>query len=86
MQKIINYTKIFTIVILLIIGSLQSFAVNYTINFTASGACSTVDSVIVKNLTTNSTITVPTGNSLNLVSDVPTSLQSTNDASNEIEK
>ena len=58
------------------LGSLpvKTFALNYTITFTATGASTTVDSVIVQNLTQGTSVTVPSGNVLNL-SDVPTSVE-----------
>ena len=41
-------------------------AFNYTISFTATGAATTVESVLVRNLTLNTTVIVPAGNVLNL--------------------
>src|ERR1035437_677866 len=49
----------------------KTVALNYTITFTGTGASSSVDSVIVQNLTKSTSITVPAGNVLNL-SDAPT--------------
>jgi uncharacterized protein (TIGR02145 family) len=51
----------------------NSFALNYTISFTGSGASTTVESVIVQNLTKGTTVTVPAGNVLNLT-DIATSI------------
>jgi len=56
-------------------------ALNYTINFTGTGASSTVDNVTVQNLTRGTSVIVPTGNVLNL-SDVTTAV-STLGANNE---
>ena len=51
----------------------KTVALNYTITFTGTGASSTVDNVIVQNLTKGISVTVPAGNVLNL-SDVPTAI------------
>ena len=51
----------------------NSFALNYTINFSGAGASSIVDSVIVQNLTQGTTVIVPAGNGLYL-SDIPNSI------------
>jgi uncharacterized protein (TIGR02145 family) len=59
--------------LLMFFVTLKSFALDYTITFTASGASSTVGSVIVQNLTKGTTVTVPSGNTLNLTN-VATSL------------
>lgn len=45
-------------------GTLQSFAVDYTISFTGSGKSTTVGSVEVKNLTRGTAVTVPGGDVL----------------------
>ena len=52
----------------------KTLALNYTITFTGTGASSTVDSVIVQNLTRSTSITVPAGNALNLI-DVATAVE-----------
>ena len=52
----------------------KTLALNYTITFTGKGASSTVDSVIVQNLTRGTSITVPAGNALNLI-DVATAVE-----------
>jgi len=54
--------------------SVKTFALNYTISFTGTGASSTIDSVIVQNLTKGTKVTVPARNVLNL-SDVPTAVE-----------
>jgi len=51
---------------LLLVASLPGFALDYTITFTGSGASTTVDSVIVQNLTKGTKVTVLAGNVLNL--------------------
>jgi uncharacterized protein (TIGR02145 family) len=58
---------------LLLVTSLPSFALDYTITFSASGASNTIGNVIVQNLTKGTTITVPAGNVLNLT-DKPTAV------------
>src|ERR1035437_4609454 len=60
----------FFVLSLLLVASLPCFGLNYTITFTGTGASSTVNSVIVQNLTKGTTVTVPAGNVLNL-SDAP---------------
>jgi len=52
----------------------KTVALNYTISFTGTGASSTVDSVIVQNLTKGTSVTVPAGNVLNL-SDAATAVE-----------
>jgi uncharacterized protein (TIGR02145 family) len=77
-------TKILHLVVAFcFLGSLpvKTVALNYTISFTGTGASTTVDSVIVQNLTRGTSITVPGGNVLNL-SDVPTAVEPLN-ANNE---
>lgn len=49
-----------------IILPLNMAALNYTISFTGSGGSNTIDSIIVQNLTKGTTVTVPSGNDLNL--------------------
>ncbi len=53
-------------IFLLLTISVNTSAFNNNITFTGSGASSTVESVIVQNLTKGTTVTVPTGNTLNL--------------------
>ena len=64
--------KVFFIATLAI--SLATNALNYTISFTGSGASSSIDQVVVQNLTQSTSVIVPAGNVLNL-SDVATSTQ-----------
>jgi len=52
----------------------KTVALNYTITFTGTGASTTIDSVIVQNLTKGTTVTVPAGNVLNL-SDAVTAVE-----------
>ena len=56
---------------------IKLYALNYTITFTGIGASTSVESVIVQNLTKGTTVTVPTGNVLNLT-DVTTSVDNIN--------
>jgi len=53
---------------LLLAASLPSFALDYTITFTgtSNGVSTTVGDVLVQNLTKGTTVTVPSGNTLNL--------------------
>ncbi len=62
-----NYTwALFAAVGLMFLGTLQSFASDYTISFTGSGKATTVGSVEVQNLTQGTTVTVPGGDVLTL--------------------
>lgn len=65
------------IVVILISLPFHLFSTNYTITFTGSGASTTLDNVIVENLTKGTTTTVPAGNSLYLT-DVSTSVEAIN--------
>lgn len=56
---------------------IKLYALNYTISFTGTGASTSVESVIVQNLTKGTTVTVPTGNVLNLT-DVATFVDNIN--------
>lgn len=58
-------------------------ALNYTITFTGSGASSSVENVIVQNLTKGTSVTVPNGNVL-ILSDVTTSIEDLSDLTYEI--
>jgi uncharacterized protein (TIGR02145 family) len=60
-------TTTFFVLLFLLVASLQSFALNYTITFSGTGAITTVGSVIVQNLTKGTSVTVPAGNVLNLI-------------------
>jgi hypothetical protein len=53
------------------------FSTNYTITFTGSGASTTLENVVVENLTKGTSTTVPAGNSLYLT-DVSTSVETIN--------
>ena len=52
----------------------KTVALNYIITFTGTGASTTVNSVIVQNLTKSTSVTVPAGNVLNL-SDAPNAVE-----------
>ena len=82
-SKTINL--LYVAMVILLIVTTKSYALNYTISFTASGATTTVGSVEVKNLTKGTTVTVPNGNTLTL-SDVTTDidLQSVEDRTMQI--
>jgi len=64
---------------LLLIASYPCFGFNYTITFTGSGASTTVDSVIVQNLTKGTKVSVLTGNELNLTGTTAVELLNAND-------
>lgn len=64
--------------LLLMLVTTQSYATfSYTISFTASGSTSSVGSVEVKNLTRNTSVTVPSGNTLTLI-DLSTAVDALN--------
>lgn len=65
--------KNLTSLILLSILSINSFAYNYTISFSASGISTNIDSVMVENITTGKSVIVPSNNTLTLT-DVTTSI------------
>ena len=69
------------LIILSIILSVNAYALDYTITFTGGGGSSTVGAVLVKNITKNTSVTVPAGGVLNLT-DAATSFNLTdaNDA------
>ena len=50
-------------------------AINYTISFTGSGASSTVDEVLVQNLTQGTKVTLPINSLLNLVTTLTSSIE-----------
>ncbi len=50
----------------------QTYALDYTITFTGSGAVNSVETVQVQNLTKGTALTVPTGNVLNLYDGITT--------------
>ena len=73
-----NYsTLLLTALLLIFFISLKSFAVDYNINFTGTGASTTVGSVIVQNLTKGTTVTVTDGNAL-ILNVTPNSINSLN--------
>ncbi len=75
----------FTIVatFLLFTFPMKLYALNYTISFTGTGASTSVESVVVQNLTKGTTVTVPTGNVLNLT-DVATFVDNINTSAEHI--
>ncbi len=68
---------IITALFLMLFVTLKTYALDYTITFSGTGASTTVESVIVQNLTKGTTVTVPTGNSLKL-SDAPNAVEQLN--------
>jgi len=78
MEKKDLFSHLFiTALFLMLFVTLKSYAFDYTITFTGTGASTTIESVIVQNLTKGTTVTVPTGNSLNL-SDAPNAVEQLN--------
>lgn len=77
MKKISLFCKFkVAIMLLTLIICQKSFATEYNISFTASGASNTIESVLVQNLTKGTTVIVPAGNVLNLT-DIATSVENT---------
>ena len=70
-------TTTYFVLLLLLVASLPAFALDYTITFTGNGASTTVDNVVVQNLTRGTSVTVPSGNVLNLT-DAVTSVEQLN--------
>ncbi|MFZ4724777.1 MAG: FISUMP domain-containing protein [Paludibacter sp.] len=65
-MKTLSYYSVTLLSSLFLLISSTISAFNYTVSFTASGASNTIDKVIVQNLTQSTTITVTTGNTLQL--------------------
>ncbi len=65
-MKQVRKTRLLAIVLILLFSALKAVALDYTINFTGSGASSTVENVIVQNLTKGTQTTVPAGSVLRL--------------------
>ena len=61
-----NFSSAIAVIFALFFFALNSLALDYNISFTGSGASSSVGPVVVENLTKGITVTVPTGNILNL--------------------
>jgi uncharacterized protein (TIGR02145 family) len=78
-----NLSSAFAVVFALFFFALNSFALGYNISFTGSGASSSVESVVVENLTKGTTVTVPAGNILNL-SDVPNAINDVSADANNV--
>ena len=79
-----NYIQLFVSVIFLIFISVNSAAVKYIVNFTGSGAATSVESVIVQNLTKGTTATVSAGNDL-ILSDQPDAIEQISSDSKSIQ-
>ncbi len=75
--KIYLFLSVVTFLFLMLFVTLKTYALDYTITFTGTGASTTVGSVIVQNLTKGTTVTVPTGNVLNL-NDAPNAVEQLN--------
>ncbi|MFT3753405.1 MAG: FISUMP domain-containing protein [Paludibacter sp.] len=65
MKKVEKF-RLSAMVLVLLFCSLKAFALDYTITFTGSGASSTVENVIVQNLTKGTQVAVSVGNVLRL--------------------
>ena len=83
LQKISIVYKVLSVTLIVLTLPFQLFSINYTITFTGSGASTTLDNVIVENLTKGTTTTVPAGNSLYLT-DVTTSIENINSGVSDI--
>jgi uncharacterized protein (TIGR02145 family) len=66
MKKLYVFPFFLTTFLLIQFGTLKTYALNYTISFTGGGASTSVESVIVQNLTKGTTVTVTSGSVLNL--------------------
>jgi len=77
-----NYVQLFILVTFLIFIRVNITAVNYIVNFTGSGTATSVESVIVQNLTKGITATVFAGSDL-VLSDQPNAVEQIT-ANNEI--
>ena len=82
-MKTSNLFFVFAVAAMFFAKPMTSTALNYYIAFTGTGASTTVDSVIVQNLTKGTTVTVPSGNVLNL-SDITTAVQNPNETAENI--
>jgi len=69
-----NYFQYPALITILLLISVTLNAVNYTVNFTGSGAATTVENVTVQNLTQATTVTVPAGSVL-VLSDQPNAVE-----------
>src|ERR1035437_775201 len=70
--------------ILLQIIPLKTYALNFTISFTASGASNSVGTVQVQNLRSGATLVVPMGNVLNLYDGITTATNNINISDKDI--
>jgi len=64
MKKIIQLRLVATVIFLILFVAFKSFAYDYNLSFTATGASTSIQSIIVQNLTQGRTVTVPEGGSL----------------------
>jgi len=62
----IKFTKFSFFVLFAVLTSVNIFAINYSISFTASGLSTSLDSVVVRNLTKGTSVTLTSGGVLNL--------------------
>jgi uncharacterized protein (TIGR02145 family) len=64
MKRLTLSGLIISIVILMLFVALKTYAFDYNISFTASGARTSIDYIMVQNLTQGTTVTVPAGRNL----------------------
>lgn len=82
-KKTIILCSAIVVSFLLFTFPVKLYALNYTISFTGTGASTSVESVVVQNLTKGTYVTVPTGNIL-ILSDVATSIDKATEMTNGI--
>ncbi len=61
-----KFTKFKFLLLFAVLSSVNIFAINYSISFTASGLSTSLDSVVVRNLTKGISVTINSGSILNL--------------------
>lgn len=66
MKKRIQLRIIATVVFLMFLVAFKTYAIDYNISFTASGASTSIQSVIIQNLTQGTIVNISDGNSLTL--------------------
>ena len=64
MKNLTPSRLIISTVFLMLFVALDAFAFDYNIAFTASGARTSIDYIVVQNLTQGTTVTVPAGSAL----------------------
>ena len=69
-----NYLLKFIVICFLLFITTKTYALNYTVSFAGTGVGTTVESVVVQNITLGTSVTVPAGNVLNLT-DSPNAIE-----------